>query len=620
MARKLLFLALALALAGPVAAQTATPTTSPTPTATFTPVPVGPSVLSVSGITSFIGSNQTYWAASTNASEDHADYVLPFDAVIKNLTVGCVGPNVGPVSHTFRLRVGGVNSSLVAVLPGTTATTIQDWTHTSGTIAAGTRFAFAEKPSAVSGVSMRCAISVQVTSAIGGPYHSVVLIGGGANGDAMNPNDGAFCGPGPPAGDAQICGGATERDASWINASSGRITGIGVVSDQTVLAGRTETYTVRNVTAACDSTVAVTRGEADNEAIHSTCTGGCCTFAAGDELVVRYNQTGDEQVMNRRISVTTTAASGFQVLGDPITYEGDRRAIPNGGTWGPSTGYVWRAPMDFGIRTIWVRTKAAVGKSFQWAACPGNSTSTTGVCGGTRCTTATGASSCTGSFNGLQYQNVFQGQSLNLSLLEDVSASGTTGGQAPAAALQMDVLLPTTTPTPTATAATPTPTRTATPTVTRTATPSATRTATRTPTPVPTATGRRRCSHCQPELFGVPVPTSTPCATCETCAAACSLPHCCQGSPETEEFACTIEDFGEGCPQSVAACEDEGGTVTADAVASCRTLPFGCIVGASGCAADEAECLTFHGHTFTVDADTFCAFNSCTCVSVQCVE
>lgn len=237
------------------------------------------------------------------SGETNAAFLVPSGGRITNLYVTCSAA-ITSGSHTITLRKNGTNTTLACVLTGG-ATTCADTVDTVDFLADDelnlriTNAASTQAPS--------CRAMATLTAAGSSLPHDNVLTWHTAS---EQPTTGSYCGLNVvPGTTAATCYSGSADDVSVVMPSGGILTGIAVRLTSGTGSGRTETFTVRNLTTGTDTGLMVTILTGDATGI-ATCASNC-SYAAGDRLAVRFNRTGAPIARGRAITVAYTSPASL---------------------------------------------------------------------------------------------------------------------------------------------------------------------------------------------------------------------------------------------------------------------------------------------------------------------
>lgn len=415
--------------------------------------------------------------AGTTCSLNARDQVVPMptNGRISDLYVYCT-PAISGGTQTFTLRKNNVATAVTCALTGS-ASTCSDTSNTND-YAAGDFIALTHQGSGGAATVANCAGSYKVSPNGGGSGHVKMIWNATCTGSSFDDGDFLTIGCGTVYNTSSGSGGnnclpdATQNNRTWVMPTSGTFSAMAVITSANIGASRSETYTLRNLTAAADTdlTVTISAGSGLTPITDTTCSSNC-TFSAGDIFTIRFNRTGTTETISRALTLEYSATTqGFFATG--VTDGAARFAIQ--GTEWDSTGIAPRIPISATVNAI-----------YGWA-----SSSTTGT--GIVCTGAAGSPVCTGTrptctFSANTTCSDFSNPiSLTAGDVIYFQDSGTNKAMAYSADLGDE---PTETPTPTSAASnTPTNTPTQTPTRTSTNTPTFTPTNTPTITQTPTIT------------------------------------------------------------------------------------------------------------------------------------
>jgi hypothetical protein len=238
------------------------------------------------------------------------------------------------------------------------------------------------------------------------------------------PVDGQYCGMNIDAGATATCASDDPDDVSIVMPAPGTLTGLAAKLSSGVGSGRTETFTVENLTTGVATGLAVTITPGNQGASTVTCA-GVCTFEPGDRLAIRFDRTGAP--VERTRSLTLTYADVGTVLAS-------RRVQFATGTYygGYHLGIVAPTPGAAAVRmdrsakleNLYVQTTAPATTAFSVTVCSGASSppSCTGI--RPRCTVAVGATECHDVAN---VASVAQGDFVEVQVQSQGTTAGTIG-------------------------------------------------------------------------------------------------------------------------------------------------------------------------------------------------
>jgi hypothetical protein len=242
--------------------------------------------------------------------------------------------------------------------------------------------------------------------------------------DPESPADGTYCGMKIGTGStATTCTSAGADDVSIVMPRGGTLTGLAVLLNNTLPVGKSETYTIRNLTAGSDSDLAVTIGAGADSAAES-CAGGCA-FNAGDRLAIRYNRVGTQTSRTRSFTLSYRGAGGVLT---------SRRNHFSGGTnYGnyhlsinDTVSGVAAVRMDRGARlqNLYVHSTNTPNTAYTVTVCSGSTSPPD--CTGTRprCTVALGTTTCSDTSSAA---TVAEGDYVEVRVGNQGNTSGTVG-------------------------------------------------------------------------------------------------------------------------------------------------------------------------------------------------
>lgn len=280
-----------------------TPTLTPTatPTSTSIPTPVGPHAalfFSWTGVTSGTTRYVHHYAVT---GESHASFRLPTAVRVSDLYVVCDGAVVSG-THTVTLRRNGANTALACSLSGGAGVCLDALDAID--VAAGDRLNLRVTNTSSAQAPSCCAMATVTAAGTGTPTDSVLTL----HTSAEAPANGRFCGMNiAPGTTAATCTSDSADDVSVVMPHAGTLTGLAVGLNSTLGGNKTETFTVRNLSAGVDSGLTVTVPSGSNMASTATCTGNCA-FSAGDRLAIRFNATASPASKTRSLAVSYTGA------------------------------------------------------------------------------------------------------------------------------------------------------------------------------------------------------------------------------------------------------------------------------------------------------------------------
>jgi hypothetical protein len=339
--------------------------------------------------------------------EDNQKTVFPFAGQFRNLSVSTHAA-ITNGGQTFTLRLNGGDTALACTVcasppdccaPGTTCTTstCTDTTHTV-TFDALDSLTLKGQATASGSTPPGFHAVAEIDEPGGTPYATVVSWGGLA---FSAPTNGNYCGPGSDTGIDTGCGATNPAAAAFIVPGAGVISGIAVERSTAPASGRTETFSVYNVTADRDAaglsaTLEGTAGDIKKAA--TTCTANC-SVAAGDLIAVRFNSTGTVSAAVRNVTVTVdgigqidTTRSDNKITA--LTRYANFHAPWNGAI---ATAEVVSAERACTLRNLYVHTTAPPSsQGFTVTVCSGSTPSSPSFCSGSRptCTVAGVTQTC----------------------------------------------------------------------------------------------------------------------------------------------------------------------------------------------------------------------------------
>ena len=441
-----------------------------------------------------------YILTESSDVEGQISFAAPSAGKFTNLFVVCESALSGG-TQTFTLRINGVATALTCTVPN--ADSVCSDTTDSATYAAMDQIAMQVVGSAPGVSNPGCNVTASVTKPDGSGHDALLPFAGHGT-----PSDGQFCGTtglgidGLSSTSSNICAQPNESKSTFLIPAAAILTNMSVKLDLAPSTGKTETYTVRNVTGGVDTDLVITLNDAMTQAVASCTTN--CSVAAGDRLVIRFNRTGADESRYRAIAIE------FSSIGQIVHSRGQ--------TWNTGEQYANRQlSYQLTTDTSTYRVERAgrfqnlrVGLFDQNTGADATATTafSVSVCvGGTRPASCVGTPSCTlnvgdSACSDLTPHDVNQGDYYYVKGTNPNSTSFNL-----VYAFEVVDPLATATDTPTET---PTCTPTDTPTCTPTDTPTVTETATPTVTPTDTTTATPTTS---PTLVPTDTPTCTPTRT-----------------------------------------------------------------------------------------------------------
>ena len=373
--------------ATPTPTPSATPTSTPTLTATPT-VPPNPHAVLFFSWTGVNSGTTRYVHHYAIAGEANASFSLPSAGRLSNLLVTC-DTAISAGTHTITLRKNGANTTLACVLSGG-LTSCADTTDTVD-FASGDDLNL-KVVNAKSAQAPGCrAVATLTASGSNAPHDNVITL----QTDAEAPPDGQFCGMNIAAGNtATTCTGSNADDVSIVMPNSGTLTGLAAELNSKPGSGKSETFTVRNLTTGLDTGLAVTITSGINSNSTTTCASNCA-FNAGDRLAIRLNRTGNAVSKTRSLTVSYTGAGSILAsrrahFASGTNYGGYHSAID---TITPGTAAV---AMDRPARlqNLYVHSTTVPTSAFTVTVCSGATSPPS--CSGPRprCTVGTGSMAC----------------------------------------------------------------------------------------------------------------------------------------------------------------------------------------------------------------------------------
>jgi cysteine-rich repeat protein len=394
-----------------------TPTFTPTPTATPTIPPSPHAVLffSWAGVSS--GSTR-YVHHYTASNEANANFSVASPGRVSNLFVSCDTAIISG-THTITLRKNGANTALACAVSGG-ATSCVDTVDTVDFASGDTlNLRVANSKSAQ---APACRASATLTAnGSSAPHDDVITL----HADSEAPADGQFCGMNiTPGNTATTCASPNADDVSIVMPRAGTLTGLAVRLNSNLGSGRSETFTVRNLTTGLDTGLAVTITSGAQTASTATCTSNCA-FSAGDRLAIRLNRTGSAVTKTRSLTLSYTGAGSILTsrgghFNSGTNYGGYHLAMD---TTTPGAAAV---SMDrpAKLQNLYVHSTTAPASSFMVTVCSGPTSPPS--CSGVRprCTVAIGSTTCDDTTNSV---SVAQGDYVEVQVQNQGDTSGTVG-------------------------------------------------------------------------------------------------------------------------------------------------------------------------------------------------
>ena len=352
------------------------------------------------------------------SGEANASFLVPSAGRVSNLFVSC-GAAITSGTHTITLRKNGSNTAVACVLSGgaTSCSDTADAVDFAATDELSLRIVNSASTQAPS-----CRAMATLTASGGtAPHDDVITL----HTASEQPTNGQYCGMNiAPSSTETTCASAGPDDVSIIMPSAGTLTGLAARLSSGTGSGRTETFTVRNLTTGVDAGLTVTIATGTQSSSTNTCTGNCA-FAAGDRLVVRFNRTGNPIDRIRSITLSYSNAGSTLVSRGPHFSAGTRYVGYHLGTDAATPGAA-AVRMDRAARlqNLSVHSTTPATVAFAVTVCSG-ATSPPG-CNGVRpqCTVAAGATTCTDSARTI---SVAQGDYVEVRVDNQGDATGTIG-------------------------------------------------------------------------------------------------------------------------------------------------------------------------------------------------
>jgi len=321
------------------------------------------------------------------SGEANAEFQLPNGGRLSNLFVTCATA-VTSGTHTIVLRKNDANTAFSCVLSGgaTSCTDLVDTVDFAATDTLNLRVV-----NSASTQTPSCGAVVTLTASGGTAAHDDVIT---LQTDAEAPSDAQFCGMQvDSASGATTCASASADDVSIVMPHAGTLTGLAAKLNSNIGSGKSETFTVRNLTQGVDTgmSVAVTAGNQFNSA---ACASGCA-FNAGDRLAIRLNRTGAAASKTRSLALayvnagsTLTSRRGHFASG--TNYGGYH--LPISAT--TPGGAAMRMDRPARLQNLYVHSTTPATTAFTVTVCSGATSPPS--CSGSQphCTVAAGSTAC----------------------------------------------------------------------------------------------------------------------------------------------------------------------------------------------------------------------------------
>lgn len=394
-------------------------TVTPTPTISATPTPTVSSTPGENAMLFFYGAESavvsTFNHAELSSTLANAEVVLPMNARLSNMFVTCRTAQAAGF-HNFTIDkagtpdttlqcgimsnancIGSTNPAPCCTGAGTgtcSTTTCSDTTGTVDIAGGGTPDRLSLAVTSVAGAtSTNCFTTVAVTNQDNTSYDSLVTFGNSAN--TLSPANATYCVPGVNTNQSGcIDGNGTAIAAAFVFPNACQLSGIGIALNSTVGAGRSETYTLTDLTAAADTSMTVTLNTGDQQ---KTATGSWeTTVPLTHQYAMRFNRTGAAESKFRQLSFTC-AGIGTMFLANATS--GSSTLVNNPGFFSNRQGSVAntvsvRLPVAGTIRRLVAALDSPDASTLTATAC--DASSSPPVCTGTRpsCSFVYPATSC----------------------------------------------------------------------------------------------------------------------------------------------------------------------------------------------------------------------------------
>jgi hypothetical protein len=314
------------------------------------------------------------------------DFALPSAGRLSQLSVVC-DDAVRGASKTLALLVNGVASSVACTIaPGdSTCTNSLD----SADYAAGDLIALRSSCNGRCNGPI-CAVSAAVRGFGGAGEHDAIVAWGGKR---SSPPGDRFCGPSDFSDAATRCRSRYLSEAAMVMPAAGRLSGIAVTLSANPSTGKSESYSVYNVTKNRSSDELVIDANARSGAIDCSTN---CDFDAGDLLTIHFTRQGDRESRYRHIALELSGIG-------QVVASGDKRAPRTRGgqaQFGFSHAQPYRMERDGRLRNLHVRSNVEAGTDTTVTLCAGPSVPppcTTTL----SCTVAAGTMSCSNTAEGV---------------------------------------------------------------------------------------------------------------------------------------------------------------------------------------------------------------------------
>lgn len=461
---------------------TITRTNTMTPTQTSTPTtgtPVNHAMLFFRG-SLVSGSILSYWSAYSSEDFNQHDYILPISGRIEDLRVSCAG-NITNGNQAFAVYVDGESINQLSCTINTGSSSCRSAGGTEETADGSVPFTTTDRfrlltfnDTTLANHNFDCTATVTIKKSDGGEYPSIVTWGSATN---VLPSGTRYCGPSDVTASPALCFDSDQERAAFVVPSAGTLAGLSIAYDAPLASGKSETFTVLNVTDATTSNLTLAMSAGESEKVTTTCSSNCAV-GAGDLIVVRATGTFDSRIRTMSLlidGVGTIIPSMSDQRSETTTYGGPLKRL---NSLDPYYGATLTSRKGV-FKNMFADINTVPSADFDVELCVG--TSFPPVCSGAlKCTIQTTDISCSETVDTITAED-------NTWFMYKVTSQGDTldPGSAYVHVVSEFDYVAESTPTMTGTA-TPAPTNTPTPTFTYTRTP--TRTFTKTATPTPTNT------------------------------------------------------------------------------------------------------------------------------------
>ncbi len=349
--------------------------------------------------------------------EQYAEFMLPSAGRISNLFVNCSAA-ITSGTHTITLRKDGKNTTVTCAL-GNGSSTCADTMHTVD-FAAGSLLSV-KIANAGSTQQPHCRAMATLTASGGTALHDSVV---SVQTASETPLDGQYCGMNIDVGSTATCASNDPDDVAIVMPAPGTLTGLAAKLNSGPGSGRSETFTVENLTTGIATGLAVTITSGNQGASTTTCA-GVCTFEAGDRLAIRFDRTGTPVERTRSLTLTyadvgTVLASRRVQFATGTFYGGYHLGIatPTAG------GAAVRMERSAQLENLYVQTTSPATTAFSVTVCSGATSPPS--CTGIRpsCTVAVGATECS---DVASVASVAQGDFVEVQVQAQGNTTGTVG-------------------------------------------------------------------------------------------------------------------------------------------------------------------------------------------------